>query len=134
MCIFEFIFKLTKGNVIAKSSSDLFILVKLLSFQHANCILKFNGLFQCVKKKTDCFHVGLLDSIFFLQLLDRKMTLIDCFTLLLFPEKHQSLDKHIMVSPFPVYLNQARKKSIFFAPFLSRIIAEKCQIIKCFGP
>ena len=32
------------------------------------------------------------------------------FTLLLFPEKHQSLDKHIMVSPCPVYLSQARKK------------------------
>ena len=34
-----------------------------------------------------------------------------------------------MVSPCPVYLGQARKKSIFFAPFLSLIIAEKYQII-----
>ena len=34
-----------------------------------------------------------------------------------------------MVSPCPVYLGQARKKSIFFAPLLSLIIAEECQII-----
>ena len=66
----------------------------------------------------------------FLHFLDRN----GFFTLLLFPEKHQSLDKHIMVSPCPAYLSQARKKSIFFAPFLSVIIVEKCHIIKCFGP
>ena len=53
--------------------------------------------------------------------------------LLLFPEKHQSLDKHIMVSPCPVYLSRARKK-IFFLCTLPFSNHEKCQIIKCFGP
>ena len=43
--------------------------------------------------------------------------------------KHGTLGKLIMVSPCPVYLGQARKKSTFFAPLLSLIIAEKCQII-----
>ena len=70
----------------------------------------------------------------FFTLARYKNDIYGFFTLLLFPEKHQSLDKHIMVSPCPVYLSQARKKSIFFAPSLSIIIAEKCQIIKCFGP
>ena len=67
MCIFEFIFKLTKRNAITKAlchllietkQTKLFILVKLLSFQHADCILKLNGLFQCVKKKLTAFMLG----------------------------------------------------------------------------
>ena len=74
MCIFEFIFKLTKRNVIAKSSSHVQIETKqtktiyfgeIAIFPTCKLYLKIKWPFSVCEKKTDGFHVGLLDPIIF---------------------------------------------------------------------